>query len=511
MLKKLNFITNKCNIILALSLLSTPICAQLAFESGPQSMDSLNSPYDENYVALSYDGSQMVYTKLKYPGNRGGNLNPGSLWLATASDEWAGDVELTFADSASLSIPFGIVGGNLVFGEVTPYFNTHTSEILVAPLDADSAVADINIPYFDNKSEFFSGYITPDGNVLLMSMEGRNSYGVEDIYVSLRKSSGAWSFPKNLGYTINTAFQEFTPFLSADKKTIYWSSNGRDGQGSFDVYSSDRLDDTWQNWTAPKNLGDTINSSGAETSFQLAGDYAYFVSTQNSDGYGDIRRIKLLDPVEPPELDSVILPQSEVDILSREFHLYDSETGEKVSGDFWFQGLELDTTFSGVSSVILPRSELADLSLEVEAVGYLTLERFLTATELQSTNLFRLEIAPLAVGATVQLENVLFQRGTTEFIGGSEQELDRVVEMMQTNPSLRILVKGHTDNVGDPTKNLELSKRRARRVRDYIVESGIAAGRVDSRGYGGNSPIASNEQEETRRLNRRVEFTIVEK
>ena len=161
MLKKLNFITNKCNIILILSFLSTPLFAQLAFENGPQSMDSLNSPYDENYLTVSYDGSQMVFTKLKHPDNRGGNRNLGGMWSTSSDDGWSSEEQLLFGDSTTLNIPFGIVGGNLVYGDVTPYFNTHNSRILVAPMDADSADGSINVPYFENKSEFFSGYITP--------------------------------------------------------------------------------------------------------------------------------------------------------------------------------------------------------------------------------------------------------------------------------------------------------------------------------------------------------------
>ena len=511
MLKKAYFFVIKCNALSLILLSSTGLWAQLAFDGPSEPIDTLNSPFDENYLFINYDGTRVAYARLKSPDNRGGTKNPGSIWSASSASEWTDVQELAFPDSVACSVPMGMVRDNLIYGEVTKRYNTFTSRIFLAPVDDGGAPTEISVPYFSNKSEFLSGYMSPDGNVLLLSMEGRTTYGVEDIYVSLRKSSGVWGFPKNLGYTINTAFQEFTPFISSDFKTLYWATNGRAGAGSFDIYSSQRLDDTWQNWSEPVNLGDLVNTQGAETSFQLAGDYAYYVSTQNSDGYGDIRKIKLKEPEAPPELDSIAPAQSDVDWLSREFHLFDAETGEKVVADFHFDGPELDTTFSGVSSVILPRRELLDLNLTVESVGYLTLERFFTGTELLANTLFRLEIAPLAVGSTVQLKNVLFQRGTVEFIGGSEQELDRVVEMMQDNPSIRILVKGHTDNVGDPTKNLQLSRRRAKRVRDYIVEEGISVRRVQSQGYGGNDPIASNKNEETRKLNRRVEFTVLEK
>ena len=123
-------------------------------------------------------------------------------------------------------------------------------------------------------------------------------------------------------------------------------------------------------------------------------------------------------------------------------------------------------------------------------------------------NLIALE--SIAIGNVITLDNVLFKRGTSELIAGSSKELDLVVEVLNDNPGIKILLKGHTDNTGDPVKNVELSEERVRAVKDYIINQGVNAFRVTGKGYGGNEPIASNATEATRKLNRRVEFEVIE-
>src|SRR5690606_39092153 len=127
-----------------------------------------------------------------------------------------------------------------------------------------SAPQNISIPYFLNKNETISGHINKTGNVFVFAGEGYTTLGVEDIYVSVKNASGNWSEPKNLGRNINTSFQEWSPWLSEDTRYLYFASNGRQGYGSFDIYYSQRLDDTWAKWSAPINMGAGVNSEGRE-------------------------------------------------------------------------------------------------------------------------------------------------------------------------------------------------------------------------------------------------------
>lgn len=501
-LKKVNFISIKYNIFLWTMLMCPFLQAQIAFEGEPVSMSVLNSAADENFIFVNSDGSEIAFTRLKSPNNTGGISNPGNIWISVFDSVWS-PPRLVEGDSQKLQSPMGYSQG-LIYGEVTEKYNAYTSEVF------DSRGRTISIPYFQNKSQNISGFLSRDGSQLLLSIERSTTYGVEDIYLCIKDNNGGWSTPKNLGSDINTPFQEYTPFLSANGTTLYWASNGRSGIGSFDIYQSERLDDTWQNWSEPKNLGQSINTEGAETSFQLAGDYAYFVSTQNSDGYGDIRRIKLKVPeqvVEEPREEVV-----EEELLAIvQFYLNDAETGNPVVGTVMINGISIDSIFTNMSSLSIARDRLGDFKITVDATGYLGIEKFFTQSESAARSNYKLELIPLAIGTTVQLNNVLFQRGTINFVGGSENELDRVVELLQSNPNLKILVKGHTDNQGDPSRNLRLSQQRAKKVRDYILSKKIPSSRVQGKGYGGNAPIAENNTEASRKLNRRVEFTVIEK
>ncbi len=132
------------------------------------------------------------------------------------------------------------------------------------------------------------------GDILIVTLQSYDTRGGEDLYVLFRQGDG-WTEPRNLGPTINTPYQEMTPFLAPDGKTLYFASNGYEGFGSRDIYVSVRLDDTWKNWSNPKNLGPTVNSEGTELSYYVPeeSDYAYLSTTQNSDGLGDLVRVRI--------------------------------------------------------------------------------------------------------------------------------------------------------------------------------------------------------------------------
>lgn len=477
------------------------LMAQPDFEGEVESLDSLNSPYDERYL-LAASENAFYFSRVKNPVNPGGAENPGDIWLVQNQEPIK---RVNFSTSQSLNVPIALAGSQFLFAEVEERFASFTTRFFFM---AGQEKKEMTIPYFSNRGAEVSGHLSSDGRFLVLSLEGNVTYGVEDIYVCIREANGSWGAPKNLGNTINTPFQEFTPFLMPDGKTIYWSSNGLGGEGSFDVFESTRLDDTWQNWSKPKNIGSQVNTQGAEISFQLSGEYAYFVSTQDSDGYGDLKRIALRDPL-PEQKDSISL-ENKVEKVAWTFEIKDESDGTSVVADLFFTGLQVDTSFLAVSSLFFELKEVQDLNFSASAKGYLPVDLLITASDLEATESFEISMKPLSIGTTVQLQNVLFQRGTTEFIKGSSTELDKVVDLLQQNPAMKILVKGHTDNIGDPTRNLRLSQQRAKKVADYLVSKGIAFNRVQNKGYGGNSPIASNDREETRKLNRRVEFTIIE-
>ena len=159
----------------------------------------------------------------------------------------------------------------------------------------------IRIDNYYNKSPFVCYHVSPDMKYLVIAMENDNTHGDMDIYVSFRKSNGDYTAPKNLGTTINTAGTEPSVFLSADEKTIYFSSDGHPGYGAYDMYMSRRMDNSWTKWSEPVNLGDKINTSDWDLYYTVPanGEYAYYSSEHNSYGRSDLYRIKLPKDVRP--------------------------------------------------------------------------------------------------------------------------------------------------------------------------------------------------------------------
>lgn len=405
--------------------------------------------------------------------------------------------------------PIGFDGADLLYSHVFLNKGSFISLIMKSKANSGEQVP-VEIPFFSNQAPFLSGYLSADGSYLLLSAESSYTVGVDDLYVSKKSEKGQWSSMKNLGSVVNSAFQEITPFLAEDNKTLFFASNRPGGAGSFDVYYTVRLDDSWRNWSDPIRLGDEINSSGAETSFSFRRSVpkAYFIRSVDSDGYGDIYQIKIKSEIVAETLpDSPPVTQVPIDTVSgvqsdeRYLQVINSADKRTIAAQF--------VTQAGVISSEAGTYVISDLDfseIEIKAKGYFSKVISLDSTFTFGENIVAL--APLVKGQTISLPHVLFARGTAELIGTFEKELDQVVDVLKENPTMKILVKGHTDNKGDPVKNIKLSEARARVVKDYIIGKGISAYRVSGRGFGGNQPLVSNATEASRKQNRRVEFEI---
>ncbi|WP_234734124.1 OmpA family protein [Tellurirhabdus bombi] len=361
----------------------------------------------------------------------------------------------------------------------------------------------------DDKVLFTEYAIAPDERVIILSVRRRDSIGDKDLYVSFRQADGTYSVPKHMGPVINTAELEAAPFIAADRKSLYFTSAGRPQYGKGDIFVSRRLDETWTKWSEPENLGPSINTSGWDGYFTIpaSGDFAYLSSNQNSVGEEDIFRLKLPPTVKPDPV--AILSGQVYDALTRKpisaklvavgkAAEEDKETTtvnyEPETGDFKFilpvqKSYQLTASQEGY----FPTTEVIDLSRE---------KRFRDIKK-------SIYLTPIKAGQKMVLQEVLFVQSKAELIKGSEEELDRLVETLKQYPQMAILVEGHTDNQGDWNLNLKLSEDRVQAVKSYLIEHGVAQNRVQTKAWGPSKPIASNSTEEKRRLNRRVEFTIL--
>ena len=495
-------------------------------------IERLNSPYDEQSPVLSPDGTTLYFTIGHHPQNVGGRVDPGDIWYSRLADnQWTSPVHAGFLlNDRSYNCVAGLsADGSKMF--IMNHFDPTGRVAKTQGLSVSSNTGqgwskpqNITIPYFHNKSAT-SGYVSPDMSVFVFSAESYGTRGAEDIYVCL-KNGNEWSAPKNLGSVINTKFQEMSPSLSPDGKTLYFSSNGHQGKGSFDVFASTRLDDTWASWSEPVSANDQLNSDGRELFFRLVPQVgmAIYTSTTNSDGYGDLK-IHIPDelmrdqmtPVETEliptvtQVDTLQPVASRANVLTIQGQIRGAKLGEPVNARLIFSGAdEPVTVFAKATGYTVEVPPHHVYTVRIEASGYVSTMEKINVSDIEEGQALKVDftLQPVEMGTVVNLKNVLFVRASTDMLPESYPELDLVVSFLTENPAVSIELAGHTDNRGVHRDNVRLSQERVDKVREYLISKGIDGDRISGKGYGGAKPVASNETEETRRLNRRVEFVI---
>ncbi|MEM9896125.1 MAG: OmpA family protein [Bacteroidota bacterium] len=478
--------------------------AQLQFQNVAEPLDSLNSQTGQNYLIVDFWNERIGFAEETLENSYGQPefaevvISPKQVLQAIifSNDPRGGRKR----------IPLGFdEEGRVLFSETLVQQGIYKSSIYRSSRNF-TATDPESIRYFSSKGPFVTGHLSKDEQYLIISAEGNYTKGVEDLYVIKKGIDGAWGSMINLGNQVNSERQEITPYLAVDNRTLFFASNGHGGEGSYDIFYSERLDESWRNWSKPRNLGTMINTSGAETSFAFKSDdaYAYFVRSSDSDGYGDIFRIAIRDDITPDTTTSIVSKTQTIVFENNEksLQVLDFETKKPISAELVYGRYAI----SNDEGIFLLDS-IFEKKIEVKSKGYLP--AVINPDSLSETK-NTVFLNSIAKGKTVKLESVLFIRGTSELIQGTESDLDLVIEVMKENPDLKILIKGHTDNQGDPVKNVELSEDRVRTVKKYITKGGISPYRIKGKGYGGNSPVSSNATETTRRLNRRVEFEVLD-
>lgn len=502
----------------------------------PAVTKALNSRWDENNPVLSPDGKTIYFTRANDSSNIGGVKDKGDIWFSKLGDNGRWQKPENMGEPVNDNTRNSILGfspdGKMMFLNIQKrhdggYISNDGVGFSVKQGEEGwTSPKKMQMDYYLNKSDFQSGCVSKDGRVMLLSIQSYASRGEEDLYVSFYQN-GKWSQPENMGSDINSKAQEMTPYISADLKTLYFSSNGYGGKGGRDLYKSERLDDSWRKWSKPKNLGSSINSSGVELSYFIdyVNEVGYYSTTQNSDGYGDIQ-VSVVDISTPDTLQAdTIETFEELAVAANQvqaeqakqkliFHgkVVNASNGASIAAAVQLVGIGFEESLNASSStglfeIRLP-DQITEFNISIKAPGFMGYEE--TVKDISSDGkvvLFSLE--PLTIGSTIRLNKVYFERGKAVLLDSSFAELDRVAEMLLENPDIKIELSGHTDNQGNAKLNLKLSKDRVDAVISYLVSKNVDAKRIKGKGYGSTRPVANNATENTRRLNRRVEFRII--
>lgn len=551
----------------------------------------VNTHYHEGGPVISQDGKKLYWFVTNHPENTYGKEGSQDIWTSTLDEkgEWTqathlgspynvhrNNQVLTALPDGSLFIKGGRAKDSKGFSIVSP----------------GGSITEIKVEGFAelNKGRFYSASMSSDSKHLILSF-GQTPQGPRSsLYVS-NLENGKWTTPKKLNISVRD--DDFAPFISLDDKTLYFASDrsvpGKHGKA--DIYKATRLDDTWQNWGAPINMGSPVNTAADEFYFYMDKADNVFTSRANStiDG-GNLDLFKLIprdikiivsgtvynEKTQQPIQASVVVTPAQVAPLNLR---------SKADGKFETKIPEVATyTINASQQGFLPK----DLSFTLPYLGndttlyvdiYLTpiakklilagtvfdvktnkpvnakleatlktdkkvnykvqvnngqyeqeiqkLGRYMFSASAEGylNNIDSVEVIsedvtpvlkdvflqPIEVGLTVRLKNIYFDFDKTTLKKESFVELNKVVDFLKQNPMVEIEIAGHTDSKGSDEYNLNLSQGRSQSVVDYIISQGISDSRLTAHGYGETKPIDTNDTDDGRANNRRVEFTVIKK
>ena len=381
-------------------------------------------------------------------------------------------------------------------------------------------IEEINTDYWDADA-----FITADGNAIIFASDRPNpsgdyhpfnSYyhggfnGNIDLWVVVKKN-GHWSKPINLGQVINTPYAERSPFLHPDMKTLYFLSDGHTTLGSMDVLVSHRLSDTsWTQWSKPVNLGKYINTPNKEFGYYVSakGDIAYYSRVVNNQM--DIYTIEIPKKLRPK-------------IILRIIGHVRTPNGQPLAAKIIWEDLEKDSTLgqlqtdpnNGYYVIALPQGK--NYGFYISAQGYypissnVDLRNYKGPTTIERNFVLYPIKQIINDQISIRLNNIFFDFNSAKLRPESYPELNRFARFLKQHPDLLVEISGHTDSIGTKQYNQKLSERRAQAVKQYLISQGCNPRQLVVKGYGFSRPVSSNQTEEGRQKNRRVEFKVIGK
>lgn len=485
---------------------------------------NVNTRFIETHPVISPNGRTLYFARQNYPENMGGSRDPQDVWYSTLlsgkNRTWSlaknlgGPVNTpddpnglaSVSANGQMALLINLYNADGTLDPLGCSMTKHTRMGWTAPVKQD--IKD----FVNNDKDHVDFFLSTSGKALLMAVDRPDGMGGQDLFVSFPTPEvpNSWTKPRSLGPNVNTSKADFAPFLAADEKTLYFASEGRGGYGKSDIFYTKRLDETWTNWSPPRNLGPVVNSPDFDAYYTVsaAGQDAYLVSSRNGTGNSkDIFRISLAPAFQPEVVTLVtgrVLDVNTHKPIRAIIHYENLLTGEEIGVT------ETDPT-DGSYTIVLPSG--VQYGYRAEAKGYLAEDASLdvTAKAKYSEQKQDLFLVPFNVGQTVKMNNIFFQQSKYYLTTNSYPELTRLIRIMKEYPTVEIKLTGHTDNQGDPVLNLKLSLDRVNEVKKYLSSHGVNGSRITTEGLGDTQSVASNDQEETRAKNRRVEFTITKK
>jgi outer membrane protein OmpA-like peptidoglycan-associated protein len=466
--------------------------------------DSINTSHSEYYPSITINDSLFVFTR------RGEGIREDFIESTLLPNHQYGKAKIISgsineepskgAINISQDGQWLIFAGNFPgkgFGGFDLYISYATPQGWSEPINMGPA---INTEFWES-----SPSLSPDKKTLYFSSNRPGGYGGKDLYVSYRGANGKWSQAENFGPLVNTKGDELAPFIHADNSTLYFTSDGLPGYGGSDLFVMRRKNAT--EWNAPENMGYPINTIANDGSLFITADGvdAYYSSDRaDSRGGLDLYRFELPPHDRPSKtlyVEGIVFNVKDNKGIPATVELTDNANGEVVS--------KVQTDETGYYFITLPVGK--DYTFSVNRKGFLFYTDLYELSKEKSDSTYKKDIGlqPIETGASLAFKNIQFETNSFELKPVSFIELDKVVQLLKENPTLKIEISGHTDNVGSPADNFSLSNNRAKSVVSYLVSKGIAASRLVAKGYGETKPVADNNTEQGKAKNRRTELKVI--
>lgn len=361
--------------------------------------------------------------------------------------------------------------------------------------------------YTEMDKGLYSGLtLCPNLKGIIISFSEVPQSDQQDLYICFREGVARYSKPIPLK-ALNTEFDESTPYIASDNRTLYFASNRKGSIGNQDIYMTRRIGDGWDNWTEPVNVGPAINTDRFDSYYSIdpSNKFGYIVSTKDAIGKEDI----FIAPV-----DKQFQPEHIYIVRGR---LLDGVTMQPLNGEVAYHDL-MTTTEHGIGTtesntgeytIFLEKDYVYGIDAKVDK--YISLSYFVDTKEIDSTHLKTMDLYlfPIQAGTVIPLDNLFFETGSATILPESATELNRVSKMLFEYPAMKLKITGYTDNTGSDALNQKLSLKRAEAVKNYLIKKGLSEKHFEVVGLGNSHPVASNASATGRQKNRRVEITIV--
>jgi outer membrane protein OmpA-like peptidoglycan-associated protein len=494
--------------IFADSLVSNPI------NTIPVNLGKLvNTSSDEYVNFVNENQSQIILTrKYKVDTNNLGVSYYGERFYETKSDNgtWTNPMPMELSWQKGLNLggmSLSVDGRKMYFTGCNWPDGYGSCDIFISVKQGDLWQKPMNLGSVINSNGWESQpFVSADGKRIFFSSKRSGGKGGSDIWMTIKLNNGKWSPPVNLGDSINTAGNEMSPFLHPDGETLYFSSDGHEGLGGADLFISRK--DELGRWSKAKNLGYPVNSRANEINIFLTidGNWSY-ISSDRKEGEGgyDIYKLETPSQIKPRPVyfvKGVVVDKANSMPLEANIELTNLEDG-LVENE-----MRSDSQ-NGEFLMVLHHDH--EYAFNITKPGYLFNSEHFNPVFSDSTTaiekVFKLE--PISSGGKMILNNVFFEFDRATLNSKSYIELDKLFTFLKENPVVHILIGGHTDNVGEDIYNQKLSHERAKVVYQYLVDHGISSDRLEIKGFGASQPVADNDTEKGRSLNRRTEITIL--